>query len=395
MGTGKSTWAIDFINSHPEYRFIVVTEYLEEAARFEKACPGADFHQPDDRYSKMSNFLSLLKEGQNIAMSHKLFTNLKVTDSVRKIIYDYGYVLIIDETIDVIEDLKKSTSDINMLIRDKHIEIGEDGFVKWIDKEYQGEFDALRNRAESDTLILIEGKMLAWLLSDKTLKAFSEVYVLTFNFPGSEMRNYLEVFDIPYSIYHIDGNNLIEGQQDIREIKTKLQKLINIYEGPMNNIGDTDKALSVSWYTNNPKARIAIMNNAYNFFRHIQKCTVGDSLWTCFSKALKVRNGKKTITINNYSSSFEACNARAMNKWRDRHNLAYLVNVYPNPEIIKWFKDHGSIMSISDYALNQMLQWIWRSAIRENEPISIYIPSKRMRKLLKEFLNAEYNMLAA
>lgn len=394
MGTGKSTWAINFINSHLENRYIVVTEYLEEASRFQEACPEARFIQPDDKYSKMSDFLQHLKEGENIAISHKLFTDLKITDQVRKLIYDYGYILIIDETIDVIEDLKKSESDINMLIRDNHIKILEDGYVKWIDKEYSGEFDNLRNRAESGTLILIDNKMLAWLLSKSTLKAFNEIYVLTFNFDGSQMRNYLEVFEIPYNIFHIDGNELIPGKQDLSKIKSKLRSLITIYEGPMNNIGESDKSLSASWYKNNSKSKIAVMNNAYNFFRHIQKCTADDSLWTCFSKAMKTKNTKKSITVNGYTSSFESCNARAINKWRDRHNLAYLVNVYPNPEIVKWFSEHDSPTSINGYALNQLLQWIWRSAIRENEPITIYLPSKRMRTLLIDFL-AGKNELAA
>lgn len=395
MGTGKSTWAINFINSHPENRYIVVTEYLEEATRFQKACPDLNFIQPDDEFSKMSDFLQLLKEGENIAISHKLFTNLKITDSVRKLIYEYAYILIIDETIEVIEDLKKSESDIKMLIRDRHIEVLDTGYVRWIDKDYSGEFDSLRNRAESDTLILIENKMLAWLMSEETLKAFNQIYILTFNFSGSHMKNYLEVFGIPYSIYHIENTNLVEGEQDISEIKIKLRNLISIYEGPMNNIGETDKALSVSWYTTNPKSKIAIMNNAYNFFRHIQKCPVTDSLWTCFTKALKTRSSKKAITINGYTTSFESCNARAMNKWKDRHNLAYLVNVYPNPEIVKWFRDHNSNASINGFALNQMLQWIWRSAIREDEHITIYIPSKRMRNLLKAFLEDNQLCLAA
>jgi len=33
-------------------------------------------------------------------------------------------------------------------------------------------------------------------------------------------------------------------------------------------------------------------------------------------------------------------------------------------------------------ALSTMVQWIWRSAIRDGEEVWIYIPSKRMRSLL-------------
>lgn len=38
------------------------------------------------------------------------------------------------------------------------------------------------------------------------------------------------------------------------------------------------------------------------------------------------------------------------------------------------------------WALNDLLQWIFRSAIRNDEPISIYIPSRRMRELLLEWI---------
>ena len=38
------------------------------------------------------------------------------------------------------------------------------------------------------------------------------------------------------------------------------------------------------------------------------------------------------------------------------------------------------------YALSVMIQWIWRSAIRDGKEVWIYIPSKRMRNLLKDWI---------
>ncbi|MCY8098196.1 hypothetical protein MOB81_19175, partial [Bacillus atrophaeus] len=32
-------------------------------------------------------------------------------------------------------------------------------------------------------------------------------------------------------------------------------------------------------------------------------------------------------------------------------------------------------------------QWIWRSSIRNNDSISIYIPSRRMRSMFIDWLN--------
>jgi len=42
------------------------------------------------------------------------------------------------------------------------------------------------------------------------------------------------------------------------------------------------------------------------------------------------------------------------------------------------------------YALAEMLQWIFRSRIRNDEPIDIYVPSERMRSLLIKWLEGEY-----
>ncbi len=45
-------------------------------------------------------------------------------------------------------------------------------------------------------------------------------------------------------------------------------------------------------------------------------------------------------------------------------------------------------MSIQEdtYALSEMLQFIFRSAIRDGKEIELYIPSFRMRQMLKEWI---------
>lgn len=42
------------------------------------------------------------------------------------------------------------------------------------------------------------------------------------------------------------------------------------------------------------------------------------------------------------------------------------------------------------FALSEMVQWVWRSAIREGNPINIYVPSSRMRDLLERWLEDEF-----
>ena len=48
MGTGKTTAAINYMNEHPDQKFIYITPFLEEVSRVKKKCRG--FYNP---YSKV------------------------------------------------------------------------------------------------------------------------------------------------------------------------------------------------------------------------------------------------------------------------------------------------------------------------------------------------------
>ena len=75
--------------------------------------------------------------------------------------------------------------------------------------------------------------------------------------------------------------------------------------------------------------------------------------------------------------------------------LAYLCNMYVNPYVDRYFKNKntkdGTNIGIDRdyYALATMLQWVWRSCIRDDKPIEIYIPSTRIRTLFMKWLDDE------
>ena len=52
-----------------------------------------------------------------------------------------------------------------------------------------------------------------------------------------------------------------------------------------------------------------------------------------------------------------------------------------------FYQRHNIKVNEDMYALSTMIQWIWRSAIRDGKDINIYIPSKRMRTLLVDWIN--------
>lgn len=64
----------------------------------------------------------------------------------------------------------------------------------------------------------------------------------------------------------------------------------------------------------------------------------------------------------------------------------YVINRYLNPFYKHFFEQRDIEIDEDNYALSELLQWIWRSAIRNGEEINLYIPSQRMRELLEGFL---------
>ena len=105
-------------------------------------------------------------------------------------------------------------------------------------------------------------------------------------------------------------------------------------------------------------------------------------MWTTF------KDFEKDIKDKNYNSkSFVPHNCRATNNYRERNNLVYLVNRFINPIYVNFFKEKGILLDEDMYATAELLQWIWRSSIRDGKNVNLYIPSVRMRSLLKKWLN--------
>jgi len=78
----------------------------------------------------------------------------------------------------------------------------------------------------------------------------------------------------------------------------------------------------------------------------------------------------------------------ATNNYDKKRNLAYLVSIHYNPIIRHWFEEHNSKINDDDLALSQMLQWVFRSAIRKKDGgnINLLIMSSRMRILFETWL---------
>lgn len=103
----------------------------------------------------------------------------------------------------------------------------------------------------------------------------------------------------------------------------------------------------------------------------------------------------KKLKGDGYTTGFEACNCRATNKHMGRANIAYPINWFFHPAIGDFFKEKGVLteegvkQQEEFFALTNMLQFVFRSRIRNGESINLYLPSERMRKILHNWLDGK------
>jgi hypothetical protein len=396
MGSGKTSSAINLMNSDTENNYIFITPYLNEIERIKSQCNNRKFYEPrvyskhGETFYKLDSLHQLLQSEKNIATTHALFK--MSTEETRELIYNGNYVLILDEVMEVVKQLEVSKADIQMLLNEQWI-INDDGIIHWntnkekeLDEEYKGEFTTIKRLALNNNLILHNNSILFWNFPADIFKLFKDVYVLTYMFDAQLQKYYYDMNDINYEKYiSIKEDGAFTFKKNINysdaEIRNKLKSKINIYEGTLNKIGEGKFALSKTWFDNKKLLHKKLKNNVENYFKNIVKSGTTLNMWTTF----KAYQGK--IKGKGYTKGFVSCTARATNEFSHKKSLAYTINRFLRPTISEYFRSNGTVIDDDKYALSELLQWIWRSAIRNDEEINLYIPSERMRNLLIDWLN--------
>ncbi len=386
MGRGKSSAAIRYMNRYKgAKRFLYITPYLNEVDRI---CEQCDFDQSDSDYmSKSAELKTHIRHGKNVAATHSLF--YLMDEEALELVRANHYSLIIDESIQVIERMNVTDKDFALIIS-QLADVGENGVVRWKDKEYDGRFCDYKELADAGSLRMIDSALLN-VMNPDMLRSFDEVFMLTYLFDGQYQKAYLDFFGFDYRIIGVeldeDGYRFSNAPDSPPPLDYR--SLIHIVETPaMNKVGDGKFALSKNWFTrrgyDHPDIR-ALRNNLKKFFQGVPGGNHDSRLWTSFKDARDKLTDRRTGRFRN---NFLQVSARATNEFRNRTDIAYMANRFVDPNLLKFFSERDIEINSDHFALSEMLQWIWRSAIRDNKPINLYIPSSRMRELLIDWINS-------
>lgn len=403
MGSGKTESAITYINEHPEKKFIYITPYLDEADRIKRGCPEAHFVEPSAKlkemsFKKLNHIAKLIKDGKNITSTHAAFRRYtrEMLDDIRS----QGYMLIVDETVDVLDEVEVCKWDIDLL--------AEGGYVTWKKGELTTEgckpipqavvdgvgvrssmFEILNALQNKRAASLMEDGMhlLIWQLPTNFVSAFADVIIMTYMIEGQELGGYLKVNGFQYEkigVVRDDDGAYRFGPYNayIPEYVCDLPNKIHVVDHlKLNAVGRHKSALSMAWFQKEENCSL-LRRHIENLKVHLwaADCAPGKFMWGSFKsqEGLSRRKG--------FKKSFLVFNARATNEYRDKDHLAYLANIYLNVGHKILFKRRGAPIDEDAYALSTMIQWIWRSAIRDGKEIWVYVPSSRMRRLLTDWI---------
>lgn len=357
-------------------------KYLEDAPLKDRS-----FKHPHYSYAggKAQSLPTLIKDKENITTTHQLFVNL--TQELLEGVQDY--ILIVDEALDIYQVLKEyPEAEINAMIANGWVTKGADNCTLTFHRENYAparveEGDSTHNTYYSrfatlcdlKQVTLINGKVIVWELPEELLRAFKEVWIGTYMFEGSLFSCYLKNRNLPYTI------------EKFGKKPSDIKHLINLYDskkkGNLNDIGSEANALSVTYFQKDLSSGGAnvevLMKNLDSFYRGQGKSKKDNRIFTCFKAS-------KTAIPAKYKDQWLPFNIKATNDYRHTTSVAYPVNVYPIDTLSKTATKNGNPFDKELYALSEMLQFIFRSAIRSGEPINLYIPSSRMRNLLLRWL---------
>lgn len=401
MGSGKSTSILKWCDDNPETPFLYVTPLLSESeGRVIDACTASKFTAPstENFNTKGEHLLDLLYSGVNISITHALYSSLRKEHM--NAIKENRYTLILDEEVSFISPLGEgyTPSDFKYLKDLNQIDVNEaDGKISWLNENVgdNTKYTKLANMCRLG-MVYQSKRSDNWFVTQLPMDLITyaeRVILLTYLFKGSILDSFL-------SLKGIEVVPFTETQLNKAEI-VDIKGLIE-FVGERQVVEWAGESLSSSWYGKSTQVDMSKLSKSIRCIGEAQRALNPDLLWcTPTSIARPTRKSAKKVSPKGYASGtgdigesgiasgcFLPCSSRATNAYRDRSVLVHCYNRFPHLSVSSFLQDYGCTVDNNQFALSELVQWVWRSQIRDGKPIKLCILSKRMRKLFQEWLDS-------
>ena len=222
-------------------------------------------------------------------------------------------------------------------------------------------------------------------------ESVGSVTVLTFLSSGSLLTKFLELNAIEYKTDRVPGA--------LRYFKQRARELLSIEAIPVLEKVSYSYSKQSAYKVSSKEAKTTATALKNLKQRRLADVDPSNILLTCSKGAWykKRRRGEidetKPGAFAKDSRLFSMVNwipntTRGTNKYSYCSHLIYLYDQNANPILMNWMKVNDPAFK-KQYALTEMIQWIWRSQIRNGLPVTVFLPSKKMRAILEEWLSVE------
>lgn len=403
-GSGKTHAIIDWMKRNPIQRYLYVSPMLTEVEeRIPSQAEWLNFKFPEvsgEYATKGDSLMALLREGHNIAFTHSLY--LSFTRQHINTIREMGYILVVDEEVNLIQplDSEYTSEDIRYLHKDGKLAIDKDKFgqLKWTWADYgsNARYSKLKNLCDLGMIYCVESPIdgelanLVIQLPVELVTASSRCIAISYLFKGSVMESFLKMRGIEVVDFDHEAGG-VSFRYSNEEVIEKLKGLITFIETPSTKkIGR--KSLSYTWYAKEMKQEDA--DELAAAIRSVaQKVgAISDDVMYTMPKNRAFPERKNAIVVKPKSlpadRCYVYCSARATNDFAHKHTLIHALYRHPNVTIASYLKHYGYPVDIDQFALAEMIQWIFRSRLRNQEPINLCLLSHRMRVLFNGWLES-------
>ena len=401
MGSGKSTAVLSWCESKPEQSFLYVTPLLSESeGRVVDACKLSKFTAPTTELhrTKGEHLLDLLQSGANASITHEMYGNLK--QEHLNWIKENKYIVILDEEVSFIEPMTSYTvEDFKYLKSLNQISTEEDGKLVWLNDSVVCDNTKYTKLANMCRLGMIYQSKRSdnWFVTQLPIDLIlcaERVIVITYLFKGSVMDSFIKLKGI--EVVDFTEVSVVEDN------KHKIRNLIE-FVGEKQVAEWSSEAFSSSWYKMTNANKLKDLSKAIRSVADSCKVKNGQMLWcTPSSVARPKRKSDKKVAPAGHSAgsgevndsgfaegSFLPCSSRATNAYRDREVMVHCYNRFPHVTVSSFLQDYGATVDNNQFALSEFLQWLWRSRVRDGQPIRVCVMSKRMRKLFQDWLKED------
>ncbi|WP_299884892.1 hypothetical protein [uncultured Ruegeria sp.] len=413
-GTGKTTDLIDDLkqwNPDTHMPVLVVTPRLSEVQRIVSGAHEAMLTVPEGN-NKTIDIEGLLKAGANIVCTHALYIRLEHLALAGLLA---RYRLVIDECPTPLE-IGPAISKRNF--QEQVLDTGfanVDPFTRkvtpnplWLQQMTNtgltGTLGRLLNEALRGRLFVAEdGRPIVLAIPTALLTAPSSLTILTYLTEGSMIAAYLNRIGAPYDVQKWAGEeDWVRAQRDLITVETMELPVVKGMPMKLTHSGQTNRLpngvaktlgskLRKMYFNgplrDTPKENIMITCAANLYFdggadkrrkaSAMMKSTGLYGRWTETDGQWKVKGGLQWV----------ANQTRGINDYINCSHAFYLYDQHPNPVLCSYLQKDADKWG-EQYALTELVQWLYRSRVRVGEPVTVYVPSDRMRRILTDWLNS-------